>query len=55
MVNFLAVLVGTWGGLAAAAIFTRIAFAVTDRITVAPALDVFISLFTWIPWVAGGI
>lgn len=55
MVNFLAVLVGTLGGLAAAAIFTRIAFAVTDRITVAPALDVFISLFTWIPWVAGGI
>lgn len=42
-----------FAGLALAAIFTRLAYAVTDRIAVAPALDCFISLFTWIPWVAG--
>ncbi len=42
-----------FGGLAVAAIFTRLAYAVTDKIAFAPALDFFISLFTWIPWVAG--
>ncbi|MBE2203469.1 MAG: hypothetical protein IAE94_03950 [Chthoniobacterales bacterium] len=40
-------------GLAMAAVFTRVAFAVTEKITFAPVLDFFISLFTWLPWVAG--
>jgi hypothetical protein len=48
--------VGTiFAGLAVAAIFTRVAYAVTDKIAVAPTLDFFISLFTWMPWAAGGI
>ncbi len=42
-----------FGGLVAAALFSRIAFAVTEKITRAPLLDFFISLFTWVPWVAG--
>ena len=41
-------------GLAAAAIFTRIAFAISESITKAPLLDLFVALFTWGPWVAGG-
>jgi hypothetical protein len=40
--------------LAAAAVFTRLAYALTERVAAAPALDFFISLFTWIPWAAGG-
>lgn len=55
VLTFLVVLGGTLAGLAVSAIFTRIVWAMTDRITVAPALDVFISLFTWIPWVAGAV
>ncbi len=55
VLNFSTVLGGVFFGLAVAAIFTRLAWAVTDKITVAPALDFFISLFTWVPWVAGGI
>ncbi len=39
--------------LAIAAILTRIAYAITDKIARAPWLDLFVSLFTWIPWVAG--
>lgn len=40
-------------GLALSALLTRLAYAVTPKITTAPLLDLFISLFTWIPWVAG--
>lgn len=39
--------------LVAAAVFTRLAYAVTARITFAPLLDLFVSLFTWVPWVFG--
>lgn len=42
-----------FGGLVVAGVFTRIAFAVSEKIARAPLLDCFISLFTWIPWVAG--
>lgn len=40
-------------GLAVAAVLTRAAFAFTEAIARAPWLDVFVSLFTWLPWVAG--
>jgi len=52
---FLRVLGWIYAGLAGAALGTRLVWAITDRITVAPALDVFISLFTWIPWVVGAL
>ncbi len=42
-----------FGGLVVAGLFTRVAFAISDRIAKAPMLDGFISLFTWIPWVVG--
>lgn len=42
-----------FGGLAAAAVLSRVAFAVSEKIARAPLLDIFISLFTWIPWVSG--
>ena len=42
-----------FGGLFASAILSRAAFAISERITRAPLLDLFISLFTWAPWVAG--
>jgi hypothetical protein len=42
-----------FGGLLAAAVLTRIAYAISESITRAPLLDLFISLFTWLPWVAG--
>ena len=42
-----------FSALIVAGILTRIAFAVTEAITKAPWLDLFVSLFTWIPWVAG--
>jgi len=48
---FTAVLV--FCGLAVAAVLTRAAFAVSEKIAQAPWLDLFISLFTWFPWVAG--
>jgi len=38
-----------------AAILTRIAYAITDKIAQAPWLDLFVSLFTWAPWVAGAL
>jgi hypothetical protein len=40
--------------LVAAGIFTRLAYAITEKISQAPLLDLFISLFTWIPWALGG-
>ena len=39
--------------LAVAAVLTWIAFSITENITRAPLLDVFVSLFTWVPWVSG--
>ncbi len=42
-----------FAGLVLAALFTRLAFALTEKIAVAPLLDLFVSLFTWIPWVVG--
>lgn len=44
-----------FAGLAVAAIATRIAFQITDKISQAPWLDLFVSLFTWLPWVAGAL
>ena len=41
------------GGLVAAALFTLLAFALTEQIAKAPLVDIFVSLFTWVPWVAG--
>jgi hypothetical protein len=39
--------------LTLAGIFTRIAYGITDKIAQAPFLDLLVSLFTWLPWVAG--
>jgi hypothetical protein len=44
-----------FAGLAVAAVVTRVAFQITDRISQAPGLDFFVSLFTWVPWVAGAL
>ncbi|GAB4176718.1 MAG: hypothetical protein Fur0032_16760 [Terrimicrobiaceae bacterium] len=51
--SFFSVLAWIFGGLAVAAILTRIAFAVSEQVAQAPLLDFFVSLFTWMPWVAG--
>jgi hypothetical protein len=40
-------------GLLVATILTRLAYALTERVAEAPLLDIFVSLFTWIPWVVG--
>jgi hypothetical protein len=40
--------------LGVAAVITRLAYAVTEKIAQAPLLDGFVSVFTWIPWVIGG-
>jgi len=40
-------------GLAVAAILSRLAFAISEKIALAPLLDLFVSLFTWMPWAAG--
>jgi len=53
MLDFLSSTGWLFLGLVVAAIFTRIAYGVTDVIAAAPALDFFISLFTWIPWTVG--
>lgn len=42
-----------FGGLAVCTVFTRLCYAVTDKVAVAPTLDFFVSLYTWIPWVVG--
>lgn len=55
VIHFFTVLGGIFLGLAVAAVFTRLAYAVTDKIAQAPGLDFFISLFTWMPWVAGAL
>ncbi len=51
--GFLFSAVAIFCGLAAAAILTRLAFAATEEVARAPWLDLFVSLFTWLPWVAG--
>lgn len=50
---FLTTFLLVFGGLTACALFTRVAFAVTEKIARAPWVDLFVSLFTWVPWVAG--
>jgi len=50
---FLHVFVLVFVGLVVSAIFTRLAFAVSEKIARAPLVDVFVSIFTWVPWVAG--
>ncbi len=52
---FLSLLAWIFLGLSIAAVFTRLCYSVTERIAEAPALDFFISLFTWVPWVVGGL
>lgn len=52
-VAFLIFVVCLFCFLALAAIFTRLAYAVTEKVAQAPLLDGFISLFTWIPWGLG--
>ena len=42
-------------GLGLATIFTRLAYAITEKVAQAPVLDFFVSIFTWIPWVVGGL
>ncbi len=50
---FFCVLGTVFCGLIAAAILTRIAYAISEKITEAPLLDAFVSLFTWVPWAVG--
>jgi hypothetical protein len=52
-VIFFAVFTWIFAGLAGAAIFTRLSFALTEAVARAPLLDVYVSVFTWVPWVAG--
>ncbi len=51
--SFLFTVAVVFCGLAAAAILTRAAFAITESIARAPWLDLFVSLFTWMPWGVG--
>jgi len=51
--GFLFSLLAVFCGLAVAAALTRLAFALTEGLARAPWLDVVVSLFTWLPWVAG--
>jgi hypothetical protein len=51
--EFLICVAVLFGGLVAAAVFSRIAFAISENVARAPLLDLFISLFTWMPWAAG--
>lgn len=53
MCCFVSSFVAVFVWLAAAAVFARLAFALTEKIEVAPVLDFFVSLFTWVPWVVG--
>jgi hypothetical protein len=50
---FLFTMVVAFSGLLVAAVFSRICYAITSKITRAPALDFFISLFKRVPWAAG--
>lgn len=51
--EFVTTLAFIFGGLVVAGLLTRAAFAISEKIVRAPLLDGFVSLFTWIPWVAG--
>jgi hypothetical protein len=42
-----------FAGLVAAAVLCRVGYAVFPRLVFAPWLDGAVSLFTWVPWVAG--
>lgn len=42
-----------FGGMIAAAVFTRVSYAISHSISRAPLLDIFVSLFTWAPWGTG--
>lgn len=53
--GFLVCALAVFAGLAVAAIVTRAAFQITEKISQAPWLDLFVSLFTWLPWVAGAL
>lgn len=53
MESFLFTFTTIFGGLVVAGITTRLVFGISEKIARAPMLDVFISLFTWIPWAAG--
>ena len=53
-ISFLICCAQIFCALVAAGILTRLAYALSDKIAQAPWLDLFISLFTWLPWVAGG-
>lgn len=53
MQPFFSTLAMLFGGLVGAGILTRTAYGISDKIARAPVLDFFISLFTWIPWIAG--
>ncbi|MFZ9931669.1 MAG: hypothetical protein ACO3G9_00520 [Chthoniobacterales bacterium] len=50
---FLAVCSVIFAGLAAGALVSRLLYAVFPRLTFAPWLDVVVSYFIWLPWVAG--
>ena len=50
---FFCVLGTVFCGLIAAAILTRITYAISEKITEAPLLDAFVSLYTWVPWAVG--
>lgn len=51
--TFLILAAEVFCGLVLAAVLVRVAYAVAPRITHAPWLDVLVSIFTWVPWVAG--
>jgi hypothetical protein len=41
--------------LVLSAVLARVAYAVSPRVAQVPLLDVFVSFFLWVPWVAGGV
>jgi len=49
-IGFALLVIFIFVGLCVAGVFTRVCYAITDKIAEAPALDFFVSLFTWIPW-----
>ena len=51
---FISCSLSVFSALVVAAVFTRIAYGITDGVARAPWLDLFVSLFTWAPWVMGG-
>ena len=53
-ISFLVCFAQIFCALVVAGILTRLAYALSDKIAQAPWLDLFISLFTWAPWVMGG-